>query len=86
VMVGNFMEEGTHSYVAAIQHAGLSSQSVHPLQLCASIMLTLNVPAAIHGTARRELNVVPTCPGPSITTSFSFHLTGIGSAYHTGGT
>jgi len=38
-MAGSFAEEGTHSCVAAIQHAGLSSQSVYPLQLCAPVVV-----------------------------------------------
>jgi len=36
-MAGNFAEEGRHRHVAAIQHAGLTSQSVDPLQLCAGV-------------------------------------------------
>ena len=35
MIAGSFMEEGTHSYVVAIQHACLSSHSVYPLQLYA---------------------------------------------------
>jgi len=30
-MAGNLTEGGTHSYLAAIQHTGVSSQSVCPL-------------------------------------------------------
>jgi len=39
VTAGNFTEEGIHSCVAAIQHAGLSSHSVYLLQLCAWVVV-----------------------------------------------
>ena len=39
VIAGNVAEKGTYGYAAATEHAGLSSQSVYPLQLCAWVVV-----------------------------------------------
>jgi len=42
-MTANNLAEGrTHSYIVAIHHAGLSSQSDYPLQPCGSLLVVRN--------------------------------------------